>query len=274
VDARDAFRETARATMHPWLHAVLLPETVLGSFLVLFIGGVSFYLVTSGSSYLYYFRLRKDRYFPNDTPDPAQMKKERRWAIYSLLGNAVITAPIHHLIVTGRSRVYLDVADHGVGWLVVSALLFLVITETLVYWAHRALHHPWLYKRVHLYHHQFRVTTPWTSVAFHPLDSFAQAAPHHLCAFLFPVHVGVYAGFVLGVTLWSVIIHERVTFVRNGLVNYTMHHTYHHKYNKQNYGQFLTIWDRLMGTHQDPAGLVEDGYDAAPAPAAAEARGA
>lgn len=260
--------------MHPWLHAVIAPETVLGSFLVLAIGGVVFYFVTSGTSYFYYFKLRKARYFPNETPDPKQMRRERLFAMYSLLGNAVITAPIHHLIVTGRSRIYLDVAEHGWGWLVVSVLLFLVITETLVYWAHRALHHPWLYKRVHLYHHQFRVTTPWTSVAFHPLDSFAQAAPHHLCVFLFPVHVGVYAAFVLGVTLWSVLIHERVTFVRNGLVNYTMHHTYHHKYNKQNYGQFFTIWDRLMGTHQDPAGLVEDGNDVVPVPAAAAARGA
>lgn len=247
--------------MAPFLDALIRPQSILGSFAVLFGGGIVFYLVASGSSYFYYFVLRKERYFPNETPDPAQMKKERRWAMYSLFGNAVMTAPIHHAVVQGKSKVYFDLSEHSALYFVLSVALFLVITETLVYWAHRALHHPWLYKHIHLHHHQFRQTTPWASVAFHPLDSFAQAAPHHLCAFLFPVHIGVYAGFVTFVTLWSVFIHERVTFVRNPLVNFTMHHTVHHKFNKHNYGQFLTIWDRMMGTHKDPIGLVDDGYD-------------
>ncbi len=240
---------------------------MLGSFVVLFVGGIVFYLVTSGSSYLYYFIVRKQRFFPNETPDPAQMRKERRWAVYSLFGNAVFTAPIHHFIVQGKSQVYFDFGAHSTGWFLISIALMVVITETLVFWAHWALHHPFLYKHIHLHHHQFRKTTPWASVAFHPLDSFAQAAPHHLCAFLFPVHIGVYAASVTFVTLWSVFIHERVTFswVRFGLINNTMHHTAHHKFNKWNYGQWFTIWDRIMGTHKDPIGLVDDGYDRVPA---------
>ena len=171
---------------------------------------------------------------------------------------------------------YFDVADHGWPYILLSVVMLLVVTETLVYWAHRSLHHRWMYKHIHFYHHQFRVTTPWTSVAFHPLDSFMQAAPTHLCVFLFPMHVAVYAVALTYLTLWSVLIHERVTFVRWGLINYTMHHTAHHKFNKYNYGQYLTIWDRLMGTYKNPVGLVEDGYDtvaqsvASPAPAIAE----
>lgn len=250
--------------MNPLLQSVLAPQTMLGSFVVLFVGGIVFYLVTSGSSYLYYFVLRKQRFFPNETPSPAQMRKEKMWAVLSLLGNAVITAPIHHFIVQGKSQVYFHFGDHSAGWFVLSVVLMVVITETLVFWAHYALHHPFLYKHIHLYHHQFRQTTPWASVAFHPLDSFAQAAPHHLCAFLFPVHIGVYAASVTFVTLWSVFIHERVTYVRWNWINHTMHHTAHHKFNKWNYGQWFTVWDRIMGTWKNPIGLVEDGYDRVP----------
>jgi hypothetical protein len=49
----------------------------------------------------------------------------------------------------------------------VSALLFLAITETAIYCTHRALHTRRLYKALHVYHHKFRVPTPW-GVPFAP----------------------------------------------------------------------------------------------------------
>ena len=244
-----------------------------GSFTVLMTGGVFFYFLTSGTSWLYYCLLRRDRFFPGQESqiprERSQRKTEWLWAFYNLLGNAVITAPIHHLIVTGNSRVYLSVGERGWPYLIFSVIAVLVFTEPLVYWAHRILHHPVLYKHIHLHHHQFRVPSPWTSMAFHPLDSFAQAAPHHLFAFLFPVHVGVYMFFIMFLQLWSTFIHERVTWVRWSFINYTSHHTLHHKANKYNYGQFFTVCDRLFGSYRAPEGLVYDGADpqATPEPA-------
>jgi sterol desaturase/sphingolipid hydroxylase (fatty acid hydroxylase superfamily) len=61
--------------------------------------------------------------------------------------------------------------------------------------------------------------------------------------------------------VWSTFIHERVTWVRWGFINYTAHHTLHHKANKYNYGQFFTVCDRLWGTYKAPLGLVYDGAD-------------
>jgi lathosterol oxidase len=105
-------------------------------------------------------------------------------------------------------------------------------------------------------------------MAFHPLDSFAQAAPHHLLAFILPLHVSVYAFFIMFLQVWSTFIHERVTWVRWGAVNYTSLHTLHHKLNKYNYGQFFTFSDRLFGTYKSSEGLVYDGADRLePAPA-------
>ena len=75
-------------------------------------------------------------------------------------------------------------------------------------------------------------------MAFHPLDSFAQAAPHHLCLFLLPLHLSVYAFFIMFLQVWSTFIHERVTWVRWDMVNFTAHHTLHHKLKR--YG-----WSRM-----------------------------
>jgi lathosterol oxidase len=257
--------------MHPapWaqaaLRAVLAPETLLGSFVVLFVGGVLFYLLTSGTSWLYYCVWRRERFFPGWNPNTQEEHRWRRlewrWAFWNLLGNALITAPIHHGIIRGKSRIYFDIADHGWGYWLVSISVVLVVTEPLVYWAHRMLHHPVLYKHLHLPHHQFRTPSPWTSMAFHPLDSFAQAAPHHLLAYVLPLHVSVYAFFIMFLQVWSTFIHERVTWVTWPIVNFTAHHTLHHKLNKSNYGQFFTICDRIWGTYKSPDGIVYDGAD-------------
>ena len=94
--------------------------------------------------------------------------------------------PFHLLSSSGKSAIYLKVSERGWGYYFVSILLFLAITEVVVYLAHRALHHPTLYRWVHRHHHQFRSPTPWVSMAFHPADSFLQALPHYLCGLFYP----------------------------------------------------------------------------------------
>jgi lathosterol oxidase len=248
--------------VHPFVAPAFGPQTVLVSFGVLFLGGLLFYLLTSGSSYLYYCVLRVERYFPPEqrrAHEWTQVKKEWLWSFYNLLGNAVLTAPLCALIVSGRSKVYFDISEYGSAYFVSSIALQLALTELLVYWVHRILHLPALYKLLHVHHHQFRTPSPWTSMAFHPLDSFAQAAPHHLCAFLFPVHAGVYLFAIMFLQAWSTSIHERVSWTRAPLLNYTAHHTVHHKFNRYNFGQFFTLCDRLFGTYKSPLGVVFDG---------------
>lgn len=247
------------------LQAVLAPESLLGSFAVLFVGGVIFFVLTSGASFFYYRVWRRERFFGGQErsleEEARQRPTEFRWAFYNLLGEAVLTAPIHHGIVTGKSRVYFSIADYGWGWTLASVAVVLIVTEPLVYWAHRLLHHPFLYKHVHLPHHLFRTPSPFTAMAFHPLDSFAQVAPHHLLAYLIPLHVGVYGFFIVFLQVWTTFIHERVTWVTWPIINFTAHHTVHHKLNKANYGQFFTLCDRLFGTYKSPEGIVYDGAE-------------
>ncbi|MBK6922889.1 MAG: sterol desaturase family protein [Deltaproteobacteria bacterium] len=238
-------------------------------FLALVCGGLFTYFACSGLAYLVFFRWGAARFHPNEVGDPAQDRRARRWGTASIVGNAALAVPFHWLLSHGAGQLYWDVDEHGWGWLFASIALYLVVTETLVYWVHRALHGDLLYRTLHRHHHGFRVSNPWVSTAFHPLDSFAQALPHHLCAFLFPLHALVYLTMLAFVTMWAVSIHDRISWARCKLINYTGHHTLHHWYYHCNFGQFTTIWDRLAGTYRDPerydatipAGVLVRGQD-------------
>lgn len=229
-----------------------LPEHPLVTFAGLVVGGLLLFLTFASISYWYFFKFRKDRYHPTYREDKKENRRALKWSVLSIVGNAVLTTPFHLAIAYGYSEIYWDPLEHGVGWLFISAGLYLVITETAIYWIHRALHWGPLYDYIHGPHHSFRVPNSYAGVAFNPLDSFAQALPHHLAVFFFPVHIGVYLGFVTFVTLWAVMIHDRVSFVRWAGINFTGHHTLHHWYGDYNYGQFFTFWDRIGGTYKNP----------------------
>jgi Delta7-sterol 5-desaturase len=227
--------------------------TIPGLFFGQIVLGMIMYYALAGASYFYVFVYKKQRYLPDEPlPDAAEMRKARRLSFWNIVGNAVLGTPFHYLIIHGYGKVYYAVADRGWAYYALSFFAFLAITETGVYWAHRWLHHPKLYRFFHIYHHEYRKPHPWASMAFHPVDSFLQAVPHYLTALFMPVHYTVYFGFVTFVMLWTYLIHDRISLVRLGIVNYTAHHTMHHIYNKYNFGQFLTIWDRIGGTHRDP----------------------
>lgn len=235
--------------------AALLPITlsVPGLFIIQIIGGCILYYGLSWLSYQYFFVWKKDYYFPGEpTPPRDEDVSAMKLGFWNVVGNAALGTPFQYWIFHGRGKVYWHVSDRGWGYYVLSFFVFLLVTEFLVYWAHRILHQRWLYKHLHLYHHLYRRPTPWVSMAFHPIDSWLQALPYYLCALFMPVHISIYAGMFVFVMLWTFFIHDRVSFVRLPIVHYTAHHTIHHAYNKFNFGQFLTIFDRVFGSHKDP----------------------
>jgi Delta7-sterol 5-desaturase len=228
-----------------------------GLYLMLSLFGVCLYAILAGGSYLVFFVLRRERHHPGYRPDPNELRRSVLWSLYSVSGNALLMLPIEVLILSGAGEIYFSVAEHGWPYLLGSIFAVLAIAETCIYWIHRALHTRFLYRHLHVFHHRFREPTPLASLAFHPLDSFAQALPYHLCALLLPLHVWVYNGFVTLVTIWAVMIHDRIRWTPLSFVNHAGCHTAHHWYFRYNYGQFFTFWDRLCGTYHSPADLPE-----------------
>lgn len=111
-----------------------------------------------------------------------------------------------------------------VSWiLLIIECSFLVFTDYCIYWIHRWLHHPILYKRLHKPHHKWisesesmvekqsywclsLVPTPFASHAFHFADGFAQSFPYHLFILLFPIHRPTYLVLFVLINMWSIFV--------------------------------------------------------------------
>lgn len=236
----------------------------VGLYFTMVTSGLLLFFSTAGLSYYIFFIWKRQRFVPDYRLNPVEMRRSLFYAAYSILGNGVLMLPFEIGIFTGRSKVYFDFAEHGLLYTIGSVLAVLAVTETLIYWIHRGLHGRLLYRLLHFGHHQFRVPTPMAGVAFHPLDSFGQALPYHICAYLFPLNVWVYHSLIAFVTLWAVLIHDRINWVSSPWVNGTGCHTAHHYFNKYNYGQFFSFWDRLCSTYRDPRYLPEQFFASMP----------
>ena len=118
------------------------------------------------------------------------------------------------------------------------------------------MHSKLLYKPLHKTHHTWKVTTPFASHAFNPIDGFLQSTPYHIYVFLFPMHKLTYLTLFIFVHIWTISIHDgdyRVPDLLKYFVNGSAHHMDHHLFYNYNYGQFLTFSDRLCGSFRNPS---------------------
>lgn len=189
--------------------------------------------------------------------DATQIRNEVWVSTWSLFIMAGMTAIIDLYFLLGGSSLYTDISEYGWTYFFISPILFLMFTDTLIYWIHRILHWPSVYW-LHKLHHKYKETTPWSAFSFHPLDGFAQSVPYHIFAYTFPMHSRLYLFTLFCVGLWTVNIHDRMTLRIPG-VNGAAHHTIHHTKFNYNYGQYTTFWDQIFGTYKDP--LVQWPYE-------------
>lgn len=178
---------------------------------------------------------------------------EIRQAVNAMPFIALLTTPVFLAEVRGYSRLYDSPVDGPGTWYTWCQIpFFLIFTDFCIYFIHRGLHHPSIYKHMHKAHHKWIMPSPYASVAFHPVDGFLQSVPYHLYPFLFPLQKFTYLALYLFVQIWTVLIHDG-EYVANGtILNGAACHTMHHLYFNYNYGQYTTLWDRLLGSYRKP----------------------
>lgn len=128
--------------------------------------------------------------------------------------------------------------------------------DTYFYWAHRAMHHPKLYRVFHHAHHKSRTPTPWAAYAFAVPEAFVEAAVLPVYLLFFPMHVSVIFFFLLHMIVRNVIGHAGYELFPRGWlnsrwtawINTTTHHDLHHATFNYNYGLYFRWWDKWMGT--------------------------
>ncbi|KAJ5948656.1 hypothetical protein N7454_001963 [Penicillium verhagenii] len=223
--------------------------------------GVSFFLIAlifawllylAGSFILYHTMfdkrmLQHPRYLPN------QISQEIAQGMSSIPVISLLTAPFFVAEIRGFSKLY-DFSSESPFWgyTLLQYPLFILFTDSGIYWIHRGLHHPLVYRWLHKPHHKWVVPTPYASYAFHPLDGWAQSLPYHVFPLLFPLQKCAYLGLFVFVTLWTVLIHDAEYLSTSKIINGAACHTMHHLHFNYNYGQYITLWDRIGGTYRIP----------------------
>lgn len=138
-----------------------------------------------------------------------QVAQEIAQGLSSIPVISLLTAPFFVAEIRGFSKLY-DFSSEAPFWgyTLLQYPLFILFTDSGIYWIHRGLHHPWVYRWCHKPHHKWVVPTPYASYAFHPLDGWAQSLPYHVFPLLFPLQKCAYLGLFMFVTLWTVLIRE------------------------------------------------------------------
>jgi lathosterol oxidase len=237
------------AYMSAWPRDNIFRQLITLYFIV-WIFGLLVYFLFASLSYIFIFDKR--------TLNHPKFIKNQIWleiiqANKSMPFMALCTAPLMCLEVRGYSKLY-DTTDEGPGlWYNFAQFpIFLVFTDFCIYWIHRYLHHPLIYKHLHKPHHKWIMPTPYASHAFHPLDGFSQSLPYHIFPFLFPLQKLAYVALFVFVNFWSILIHDGEYLTNNPVVNGAACHSLHHSRFEVNYGQFFTAFDRLGGTYRMP----------------------
>lgn len=236
------------------------------SFLSLLVVVVLRYVILACAAYLIFYVLNKRRWLYRKIQPlfPPQTDYLRELS-YSIL-TSLIFAGIGYLIfltpVVRYTKTYFVIADYGMGYLVMSIILMIIIHDTYFYWTHRLMHLRKFFRIVHKVHHLSTNPSPWAAMAFHPLEAVVEAGIIVVIPFLIPVHPLALGLFLLFMMIYNVYGHLGYELYPGGFsrsfigkwVNTSVNHNMHHETVKGNYGLYFLFWDRIMGT-------LHPGYD-------------
>lgn len=168
------------------------------------------------------------------------------------------------------TQFYTNIEEYGIGWLLLSIPLSLLIHDAYFYWMHRLMHHPRIYRRVHLVHHRSVNPSPWAAYAFHPSEAVLEGGILPLLLVLMPMHPISFFAFITLMLWFNVYGHLGYEIFPKSLyshplgrwLNSSIYHNQHHERFTGNFGLYFTIWDRLMGTlRTDSADKVDEVHE-------------
>lgn len=232
------------------------------------INGVRYFLIATPAFFLFYVIFKKRWAAKKIQPIFPKTSDYQREISYSLLticifvviGLLVFATPMRHYTLQ-----YDSIVEYGWGYWMLSVGLMIVLHDTYFYWAHRLMHHPKLFKHLHLVHHKSTNPSPWASYAFHPLEGIIEASVIFPIIFIIPFHKTALLFFLFFMLIYNVYGHlgyelfpKKFNYHPIGKwINTSVSHNQHHKNFNGNYGLYFLFWDRLMGTTRED---YDEGY--------------
>lgn len=218
-------------------------------------GGLAIYWSVAGFYHFkYYVRRAGDaaswKCQPRRFLRPDQQRDAMRSSCQNLLIAGVLTGTLIYALTRGADLpIYFRVAEHGWLYTAVSTVVLFVLLDGLAYYVHRAFHQRWMFRMFHRHHHRYVATTPFVVVAMHPVEFISLQTATFLPLFFIPFHyVSIIAVFVYAF-VFNIIDHSGVRLhSRIPWQGPSTFHDDHHAYFHCNFGQHLTLFDRLHGT--------------------------
>lgn len=132
-----------------------------------------------------------------------------------------------------------------------------VVLDAWLYWKHRLLHTRWLFP-FHRAHHTYRDPTAFAGFAVGPLESLLTFWPVVIWAHPAAVHwAPLYIGLVVAFVCLNYYLHCGVSSqlleatLPRVFLNTSAFHNRHHANAEVNFGEALTLWDRLCRTREE-----------------------
>lgn len=215
---------------------------------------LTFFFLVGGSFTLLY--LKRNRLNLRDSLKIASVSSDLKYSLVSIL---IFTASYYFILKSaqfGLNKLYVEFSDGGIKQFLLSFVFLIVGYDAYFYWSHRILHQSWLYKNVHRIHHNSRHPTPFSAMAFHPIEAIMQALYLPFMAFVIPTHVSFLVVAPTFIMILSIVGHLGFEFLpkkfRLGVLGKhfgsSTHHHLHHLYPNTNFGFLFMIWDQVVGT--------------------------
>lgn len=140
-------------------------------------------------------------------------------------------------------------------WL--QAIEVIVLSDFLIYWAHRLQHNNAFLWRFHKVHHSAEHLDWLAAHREHPLDSLYTIGIINLPAFILGFPLEMLAGFIAFRGIWAIYIHSNVRlplrFLRLFIGSPELHHWHHDRdQHAGNYANISPLMDMLFGTYTCP----------------------
>lgn len=247
--------------MHPIVESLILRYGIAPAWVLIFFVIFMRYLTLAGLVFLLAYVWRRKEWFfwkiQQKFPSNTRIRAE---ILHSTLTCAIFASMafvVFYLRRQGYGAMYYDIAERGWWYYFGSIALMVLVHDTYFYWIHRLMHHPRLFRLVHLEHHKSTNPTPFTAFSFHPLESVVEFGVVPLFALLIPVHTSAFFIFTVWSMVFNVLGHSGYEFSPSGFTrnwffrwfNTPTHHNMHHTMSACNYSLYFNFWDRLMGTN-------------------------
>lgn len=218
------------------------------------------YFIMAGIPFLLFYILYSKKFSKSKIQARTAKRKDFLREIRHSMFSMLVFVGVFFLLVKSPlgeyAKIYYDLLEYPLWWIPVSLILALVLHDTYFYWMHRLVHHPRIYKKVHLLHHKSTNPSPWASYSFHFYEAVLEALIAPLIIFLVPVHPLVIFLFIMLSFLINVYGHLGYEIAPRWLrksilfewITTSTYHNLHHSRFKGNYGLYFRIWDRLLKT--------------------------